>query len=201
MNILPFLGLINNVALLIALGVLCDLITARRDIPKPLRQILAGFLMGGIGVAVMMNPWRLTEGIVFDTRSILLSVGALFFGPISAGLAVAITGLFRFDIGGTGTLTGIGVIVTSALVGVVWRQIRKKGVADIGMGELGLLGLVVHLLMILWMLTLPSPGNYDVIVKIWFPVMILYPIGTILLGKLLAGQFARRRLERWLRAR
>jgi two-component system, cell cycle sensor histidine kinase and response regulator CckA len=200
MKTLPFLGLINNVALLVALGVLCDLISARRDLKKPLRQILAGLLMGGIGVAVMMNPWRVAEGIVFDTRSILLSVGALFFGPISAAFAAAMTGIFRFYLGGPGTLTGIGVIVTSTLVGILWRQMRKRVLAEIGIGELALLGLVVHLLMILWMITLPTPWNYEVIVKIWFPVMILYPIGTVLLGKLFAGQFARdeaaRALER-----
>lgn len=191
MSSIPVIGLINNVALLIALGVLYELVSARRDLVSPVRQVIVGFLMGGIGMAVMMNPWRFTEEIVFDARSILLSVGALFFGPIPAGIAAAITGAFRLYLGGMGAYTGLGVIVTSTLVGIVWRAMRKKGVADIGMGELALLGFVVHVFMILWMLTLPSPWNYKIIAKIWLPVLVLHPVGTIFLGKMLAGQFAR----------
>ena len=68
---------------------------------------------------------------------------------------------------------------------------RRKDVSDIGIVELALLGVVVHVFMILWMLTLPSPWNYKVVSKIWFPVLTLYPVGTIFLGKMLAGQFVR----------
>jgi two-component system, cell cycle sensor histidine kinase and response regulator CckA len=188
MNAVPFVGLINNVALLITLGVFYDLLVVRKSVQGHYESLITGLILGIIGVAVMMNPWRPFEGVVFDARSILLSVGALFFGAVPGCIAAAMTIAYRYYTGGIGTYTGIGVIVTSTLVGILWRTLRPKGSAVIGTVELALMGVVVHALMILWMLSLPLPDSFLVISVISLPVMVLFPIGTVLLGKLLASQ-------------
>ena len=78
MNSEALLGMVNNAALLLALALLYDTIPRlSRSSAGPIR-ILTGAILGLIGMAVMVNPWPLAPGVIFDTRSILLSLAGLF---------------------------------------------------------------------------------------------------------------------------
>lgn len=183
---LPFIGLINNAALLLTLGLLYGLLQHRSDdLPW---QIVRGIFFGLIGIGVMMNPWHFSPGVIFDTRSILLSVGGLFLGTVSTLIALVITCGYRLYLGGAGALTGVGVLVTSGILGLVWVRVRKQPAYLVGNWEFYLFGLVVHVGMLLWMLTLPTPSNWLVLQQISLPVLLIFPVGTVLLAKLLAGQ-------------
>ena len=195
METLPIVGLINNIALLVALGVLYETISQNWRLDTLRVRALTGLVLGSIGVAVMMNPWRFSSGIIFDARSILLSVGGLFFGWLPAVIALIMTSAYRFIQGGTGAWTGVGVIVTSGVIGLVWGKLRHDSIEKITAKELLLLGIVVHAAMLLWMFTLPWPVSLEVLRKISLPVMLLYPVGTILWGKLLAGRLLRSKSE------
>gem|GEM_PF-3176965 len=195
METLPLVGLINNIALLVALGVLYETVSQNWRLDTLRVRILSGLILGSIGVAVMMNPWRFGPGIIFDARSILLSVGGLFFGWLPALMAVIITSAYRFIQGGAGAWTGVAVIVTSGVIGVVWGKLRNDSIEKITSKELLLLGIAVHTAMLLWMLSLPWPLSLEVLKKISLPVMLLYPVGTILWGKLLAGRILRTKSE------
>ena len=101
----------------------------------------------------MLDRWVLIPGLIFDTRSILLVVTGLYFGPIPTLIAVAFTATFRILNGGVGMITGVGVIVTSAGMGLFWRYYfpnRKRW------KDLYLLGLSTHVFMLGWMLIMPS---------------------------------------------
>jgi hypothetical protein len=83
------IGLINNAALLVALGVLYDL--AGYQWPGGLpwvnprdfqRQVFSGLFIGVIGLMVMLTPWQMSPGILIDTRTVLLSLSGLFFGAV-----------------------------------------------------------------------------------------------------------------------
>jgi two-component system cell cycle sensor histidine kinase/response regulator CckA len=88
-NTSTIIGLVNNAALLLALGVLYDAVRYRPWGRKPiLQQVVTGLILGAIGIAVMLNPWRFAPGVVFDTRSVLLSVAGLFFGALPTLLAI-----------------------------------------------------------------------------------------------------------------
>lgn len=186
MTEIPFLGLINNVAMLLALGVLYGLLQHRSD--HLYWQIIRGVCFGLIGIGVMMNPWQLAPGVIFDTRSILLSVGGLFLGTVSTLVALVITGVYRLFLGGSGAMTGIGVLVTSGFLGLLWVRLRKRPAYLLDGWELYLFGFVVHIGMLLWMLTLPAPVNLQVLQTITLPVLLIFPVATVLLGKLLAGK-------------
>ena len=196
MNTSTIIGLVNNVALLLALGVLYDTLGPRPRGGKPtIQQALAGIILGAIGIAVMLTPWEFAPGVVFDTRSVLLSVSGLFFGTAPTLAAVLMTGAFRLYQGGVGAWAGAAVIVTSGGIGMAWRHLRRRKLEDISVRELYVLGLVVHIAMLLWMLSLPWPLAMSVLSTISLPVMVIYPVGTALLGWLMVNRDARKRAE------
>ena len=193
------ISLVYNTSLLLVLIALYSGIRFKipfvAALPSRRRDIITGVLIGFIGIAVMANPWTIEPGIFFDARSILLGVTGLFFGMIPTALAVAITGAFRIYIDGTGAFMGLGVILSSAGLGLIWRRFRpdlkKKG----GLFELYLFGISVQLLMLACAFILPRPAALEVLSKISLPVMIVFPIGTVLLAILLIHQRDNFKLE------
>ena len=141
-------GLINNAALLLVLGILYDTISPRQH-DKPPAQMLSGVGLGVVGIAIMLTPWDFTPGVVFDTRSVLLRLGGLFFGLVPTVTAVLATGAFRLYQGGAGALTDVAVTVTSGGIGIAWRHLRRNGLKGISALELFLFGIAVHVAMLL----------------------------------------------------
>ena len=195
------IGLINNASLLLALCLLYEMLGFRIQERKTIiQQILTGILLGAIGLAIMFNPWNFGQGVVFDTRSVLLVISGFFFGTIPAIFAILITGVFRFVTGGEGVWTGLAVIVTSGAIGLVWRHYRPKRNHKPSVGELYLLGIVVHVAMLGWMFLLPWQLAIDVLSKISLPVMLIYPVATAILGNLMVMSEKRRQAQEALLA-
>ena len=181
-------GLINNIALLLAMGVIYGYI---RVVLRPLKWqgiLLNGFFLGLIGIGLMMNPWEYVPGIIFDTRSILLSVGGLFLGVIPLTIALVMDCLYRFLEDGIGGLTGSGVIITSGLLGCIWSRVRQRQPHHFSGLEYFLFGIIVNISMLLWMFSLPHPLDIEVLKIISWQVIFIFPVATVLFAKLLAGQ-------------
>ena len=200
MTSLTIIGLINNTALLLALGLLYDTVWIKHRTGKLSgSQFVTGAIIGLLGMAVMMNPWEFRPGVVFDARSVLLSTSGLFFGAVPTLLAIVMTAAFRLYSGGVGMWTGVAVIVTSGGIGLAWRHFRRNEPDVFSIGELYLLGISVHAAMLLWMFTLPWPTALGVLSRISVPVMLIFPIGTVLLGRLMFSRQARSKVEKTLR--
>ena len=186
------LALAHNVAVLIAMGLafhaLPDDWLLRRT---PARQAALGVLAGAMGIALMLAPWRYVPGILFDARSVLLAVTGLFFGPLAAAIAVLATASLRLWQGGPAAVTGVAVIVVSALAGVLWRRLRRRDPEALSPLELWLFGLAVHAAMLAVILTLPGGRGPAVIAEVGFTVMGVFPLATALLA-LLLGAWVRR---------
>jgi len=76
------IGLVNNAALLLALGLLYDMLWFRHRGDQPvLQQLAAGLIAGAVGVAIMLNPWDFGQGVLFDSRSVLLCLSGFFSEP------------------------------------------------------------------------------------------------------------------------
>ncbi len=199
MNSDTFMGLVNNAALLLALVVLYDFLPPPPNTRRWMQAIVTGVLLGFIGIAIMLTPWRFSEGVIFDTRSILLSVTGLFFGLIPTVIAALMTGILRMVQSGDGALTGVAVILTSAGLGLGWRYILRFWDKTPRWFEFYGFGIIVHTAMLLWMLSLPRVIAFDVLSKISIPVMVIYPAGTVLMGLLLTRQRQRSQWEQELR--
>ncbi len=114
-----FLGLVNNAALLLALAFLYDLFTRGADEQDSWpKRLLAGLLLGGMAMALMLEPWELFPGLFFDTRSILLGVTGLFFGVLPTVAAMAMAVSLRVAQGGLGLYVGCAVILASGSWGL-----------------------------------------------------------------------------------
>ena len=200
MTVSTFIGLINNAALLVSLVLIYDIVVFRQTGEKaPSRQIPIGLILGLIGLAIMKNPWEFLPGIIFDTRSILLSLCGLFFGTVPTVAAIIMTGGFRLYLGGAGAWTGFAVIVTSGAVGLGWRHFMTTDLDSISRKSLYLMGCLTHGLMLLLMLTLPRAVALGVLSKISLPVMLIFPAGTVLLGSLLINRRKRIKSEQLLK--
>ena len=101
-----YADLILNLALLIALTTLSAFIDSRLSKYKTVNGIVQGFVFGSSTMLAMMTPLRVAEGVIFDGRSLMLSLGALFFGGWTGGISAAMAIGYRVMLGGPGALTG-----------------------------------------------------------------------------------------------
>ena len=192
MNDSSFLSLLYNVSLLLATTLIFDLIVSkRRNNASKIWQIPVGLLIGGGGIVLMVTPWVYSPDIIFDTRSILLAVSGLYFGPIPTIIAMVITALFRIYQGGVGALMGVSVIITSGLIGIAWRRFVQKRLVGLPWWQLYLFGFVVHLAMLLCAFAMPLQIALEVLSNIWWLVLLIYPVGTMLLGLILSNNVQR----------
>ena len=192
MNNPALIALLQNAALLLAMVVVFDLAAGRqRTDGRARRQIIVGLVLGGLAMALIATAFHLESGIVFDTRSVLLSVSGLFFGAVPTVIAMAVAAAFRLFKGGAGAWTGTAVTLATGFIGILWRRFRKGRLQDISARELYAFGIVVHLVMLALMLTLPWDRATHVLHDISLPVLLVYPVAATALGLLLANRLRR----------
>ena len=133
-------SLINGATLLLALCWLHAFITRRWDKHSPAIQLVLGLLFGAICVIGMLNPISPEPGIFFDGRNVVLSMAALFNGPLVATVAGLIAGAYRIWMGGSGTTLGLVEISLSILLGLCYRHFYLRGMLSIGPWQLWCLG-------------------------------------------------------------
>ncbi len=180
----------SNLAFLVALSIISGFIRKRWEYGR-LGQALQGLLFGGAAVLAMLRPLVLGPGLIFDGRSVMLCLCGLFFGPLATLIAGAMAITCRVSQGGGGALMGVLVILSSGGMGLMLRaRLRERVPSD---WELYGLGLAVHTVMVLLMFTLPSGIGLSTIQRMGLPVLIAYPLVTLIIGKVLAGNVIRMR--------
>ncbi|QQS36954.1 MAG: PAS domain S-box protein [Ignavibacteriales bacterium] len=180
------IDLLYNLSTLIALSALSGFINLRFNREEIKGKLLQGLLFGITAIIGMMNPYVLSEGIIFDGRSIIISLCALFFGPLSGILASIIALVYRLSLGGGGMMMGSFVILSSFLAGIFFYK-RKKSLAakKYPILKLYIFGLIVHAFMLLFILLLPSKSILNAYQLITVSVIGVYPIVTVVIGKIL----------------
>ena len=165
-------NLINNIAFLIAL-VAAGQIVVSREYANPLyRHILLGLLFGGVALLGMVNPVHFSPGVLFDGRSIVLAVAGVVGGGVVAAIAAAVAALYRYQLGGSGAVVGITVVVLSALLGVLARQwwLRRAHVPRLI--DYFLLGVVVQLMQLTAFTQIPNRAGYPFIERAWWVLLV-----------------------------
>jgi PAS domain S-box-containing protein len=188
MNTTILMGLVSNAALLLALIVVYEF---SYILPKKWKTgipILNGILIGLIGLAIMVFPFKFDTGIFFDTRSILISITALTFGPIQTIVASAILIAYRLLLGGAGFGMGVSLIITSALLGILWKRFLLSQNIKYRWFNIYLFGVIVHIFMLACAFTFPWPTSLHILREISIPVLLIYPVCTVLLSLLLLHQ-------------
>ncbi len=189
-----FLILINNAALLITLAYAYSLISVyEKEQAPPGLKVMLGLVVSAIGLCIMLLSYEPEPGIKFDTRSVLLAGSGLFLGNLPTVIAMGVTGAFTWIQGGPGAPTGTTIILASGLIGILWRGFRRGHLVDIAWRELYLFGLVVHAAILVLFFIMPIADAVRVLRLTWLPVLALYPLVTMLFGRMMALRLQRER--------
>jgi len=180
------IALINNAALLLVLFVVYQITNLINIKYTRLKQIVNGILIALICIVIMSVPFKLYPGVVFDTRSILISITALVFGPLPTIITMVAAIVFRILQGGAGALPGVAVILTSAVIGSVWRLWIHSAATKLRWLNVYVMSFLVHVAMIACMNLLPYPDRVNVIREITLPVLFIYPVVSVSLYLLLS---------------
>lgn len=187
------LEIIYNLGMLTAVSIISGFIghVGNHSRRESLQQ---GLLFGTASVLGMLHPLVLAPGLIFDGRSIMISIAGLFFGPAAALTAAAMAIAYRVSQGGPGAVMGVLVILASAGVGLAFHTRWRDEEQPVPMKALYAMGVIVHAAMVLLMLTLPAGQRLQTIRTMGFPVLAAYPLATLLIGGVLSGVRRRRKL-------
>ncbi len=192
------LALVQNIAILVALSVVTQAVTASLPPGSKRRAIILGLLFGGTAVLGMMTPFRAAQGVIYDGRSIILGIAGIFGGPAAAAVAAIIAAAYRLHLGGAGAWVGVAVIAEATAFGVAFHYHRQK-TGHVLWRELLLVGIAIHVAMLLLQLVLPGGRGPEIVARIALPVLTVYPIGMMLVARLMLDQEERHRREAQLR--
>ena len=188
--------LVENAALLLSLCWLQVLNTRCWSEHGRARNITSGLLFGLVCVMGMMIAIEPESGWVFDARSVVLSMAALFGGPLVAGVAGLLAGGYRLWMGGAGMWSGVAVIVMSVLLGLACRAVLARGKLEKSVWSFLILGLLVHVLILLQIYLLSGPA---IAWQAGMLMLLVMPVATVLLGLMLRDIEQRFRNEQELR--
>jgi PAS domain S-box-containing protein len=184
--------IVYNAALLFTMAFLYDAIVLRREFGDGrLEQVVVGAGLAVISISVMTAAFEVQEGVILDTRSVLLSTAAVFFGPISAIIGALAAAAYRVYQGGAGAPTGVAVILATTACGLLWRRWVHQRLDRIGWWELIAFGVVTHLVMLSMFVIVGFDGSLEVAREIAPTVLLVYPLAVALLGVSLGDRIRR----------
>ena len=151
---------------------------------------ITGCMFGAIGILTMLVPLRLAEGVIVDARLVMAGLAGAYLSPLGAMLCAVILGAFRLSLGGIGSGPAMVGIVLTTGIGWLWQRyrpsfsaLRPEALSD-GLWLTGL-GFSLAAGGMLAIQTLPPEIARAVTARSWKAVLVIYPIGTALLGFLL----------------
>ncbi|MEQ9683748.1 MAG: LytS/YhcK type 5TM receptor domain-containing protein, partial [Rhodospirillales bacterium] len=173
-------------SLLLSLCLLYAFIAQRWPNEELTGKILSGLLFGAICVIGMEAPVTIAPGVIFDPRSVIISLSGVFGGPICGVIAAVIAGGYRAYLGGGGAPVGVAVVVACVGLGIGFRAGYKAGRFPLNWLTLLAFGLVVHVVVIGIFTQLPPPVAEKVMQTISLPFAVTFTTATMVLGMILA---------------
>ncbi len=178
-------GLTYNASLLLSLVILYQLVFTRLPRQKLSVQILTGLFFGvivmiGIALSVQLKP-----GVIFDARSVILSLAGLFGGPVAGILAALMASTHRAMQGGTGVYVGILVALTATAIGIAGYYLRQAGRWQPNVWSIFSFSFIVHAVSLCWMLLLPQDIRWQVFQQVSIPFLVVLPLTGFLAGILM----------------
>jgi PAS domain S-box-containing protein len=122
-----FLGLFNNLALLIVLVAIYGTLNRYLENTTTLaRQVVVGLVFGILSIACMYVKIPVAEGVIVDQRNTVIALCGAFGGPMAAAICALMAGLYRISLGGAGALAGTVGVGLAAFAGVIFFKLRDK---------------------------------------------------------------------------
>lgn len=195
------ISLIKMSVIFFALTYVVGIIYRRYGLDAQKTKVFIGILLGVAAIIGMSVPFNFSSDVIFDPRSVVVSLAGAFGGVLGAFPAIVMAGAYRLWIGGYGANAGTLVVVVSGLSGWIFYHLWRRTNHQLKWWDFVLFGFVTHILCIFPLLILPADVRWSVIRNLSIPFFVLYPIFSALLGGLILDlQYSVRAVER-LRAR
>ena len=179
------LELLQNIAVLMLLAFVVSHIY--NGFPKPLKpsdQLSLGLIFGFTAYIGMLIPVQFSHGVIIDGRVIIIALAGFFGGATVALTAGMLTCIYRFFIGGAGTIAGFSEILFAMLIGIIFYRFGKN--KQKLHRHLILIGILITCGSMVSALALPPEIMIKALKSYSLPVIIFYPIGTYFIGLLFA---------------
>ena len=196
-----FLDLIQNIALLVSLAVGYRLLSSGTLLGPRAHGVASGLLFGLVALVGMATPVTLTPGLIFDGRSIVMALAGFVGGAQVAVIAAVPPLAYRVWIGGVGTSVGVATILEAGALGVLFHWLRMRRGGASGTAGLWLLGLTVHGVMGLLMLSLPTEARALIWPQVGLAILVVYPAATVLVARVFLDYEAQHRQQADLASR
>lgn len=179
------LELIKNATLLVSLCWMHGLLARYLDERSTPGKLVSGLLFGAVCVIGMLVPLTLVPGLIFDARTVVLSMAAFFGGPLVGVIAGGMAGLYRLWLGGVGAMPGLLNVLMPVLLGLAYRHLHARGRAPFNLRWLLAFAVLVQVLQVLILSLLPA-DQFAVSRQyaVWPLFLVLVP-STVVLGFLL----------------
>lgn len=177
-------GLLNNIILLLAAGIVGVTYSAKKS-STLLRKSLNGLVVGLAGSLVMVGAIEYTTGIFVDARSVLVATAALILGFVPGLTTVVVMMIFRVVEGGVGLPAGILLLALSFGAGLLWRRVRFNTISRTSKWvwlELLVFGVFVQIVSAPALFALPAAVRAEMFQNLALPVLLLFPVSTLLPG-------------------
>jgi|GEM_PF-2057078 len=176
--------LLDNAALLIASTIFYQVSTYIKETYDQSSELFDAFLFGVIGILIMSFPYVPSPGLYIDTRSILVGLIAYIFSKKTSQFLMISLILYRLILGGDGAFVGIVIILSSGLIGYMFRFIDTKYFRLYSALNFYFLGLVIHVIMTICIMYLSNTNYAIAFAQSVIPLLFIFPITTVVVGKL-----------------
>jgi CheY-like chemotaxis protein len=95
----------------------------------------------------LLVPLTLAPGLIFDGRSVVISLCSLFFGPVALVVAGGMAVALRIVQAGPGAVMGVLVILSSGLLGLLFRTRWIHQGEEVSTRQFPVFDLLVHVIM------------------------------------------------------
>lgn len=154
-------------------------------------DIVTGCGLGLIAIGVMMSPWVYRDGLIVDTRSVLMAAVGLFFGVVPAAIAAVIAVIYRASQGGDGAVVGVLAITASTAIGLLLHRLWRHRLDALRWGELVIAGVAIHVVVLGLFVVVPFPGSVTFARDVAPAMLTIHPAAFVVMGLLLSHRLRR----------
>jgi PAS domain S-box-containing protein len=184
------------VSLLIALGQNVVMVFALTYIDGLLRQSkwlaqwsksrwMDGLLYGIFGMLSMSLSIEVYPGFIMDARGVVILMAGATKGPLAAAIATLMMALYRLLLGGSGAVSASIGMVSIIILGLIFYYLDQSKKLKNRTSAMVILGIAGALYSLLAPFLLGGPGGQVYAQKALLPLLVFYPVGLVLLDKLL----------------
>jgi len=140
-------------------------------------------MFGLITIFVMTSKIMVLEGRFYDLRHIIMTMAGFIGGPVTAVIAAIISSVYRYNVGGSGSMGGITAIIVFACFGSIlgrWVKSNQNGKKVLFWFIIG----IVMALVLIVILAFAPPWKGDsvkILRMVTGPFLIITPIITTII--------------------